>query len=87
MQTPNSTFRVAKLQAPTAFPTTLQMWGGIIKSLQWPRPKGCWGTVVYLWVITESSIVLSVVAMSTTEHPSHHCYVVVMSITPFAALS
>ncbi|GFR52729.1 hypothetical protein Agub_g15283 [Astrephomene gubernaculifera] len=36
------------LVTPTAFKGTKSLFNGTVKSLQWPRPKGCWGTVVYL---------------------------------------
>ncbi|GIL61099.1 hypothetical protein Vafri_15500, partial [Volvox africanus] len=41
-------FLVRHKEIPTAFTSSRLLFSGTVQSLQHPRPKGCWGTVVYL---------------------------------------
>ncbi|GIM01577.1 hypothetical protein Vretimale_6365 [Volvox reticuliferus] len=36
------------METPTAFESSRLLFSGTVKSLQYPRPKRCWGIVVYL---------------------------------------
>ncbi|GIL88007.1 hypothetical protein Vretifemale_16001, partial [Volvox reticuliferus] len=46
--TNQSTFLVNNMETPTAFESSRLLFRGTVKSLQYPRPKRCWGIVVYL---------------------------------------
>ncbi|GIM14711.1 hypothetical protein Vretimale_17650 [Volvox reticuliferus] len=46
--TNQSRYLVQDTEAPTAFKSARLLFYGTVQSLQYPRPKGCWGTVVFL---------------------------------------